>query len=129
MIVIMYYDTLLSKISFSPQRRKGRREVFFCLAVRGRQTKSLPSSYDRTTEGRDGYKEISILPRRDAVSDPIAVSRLRGRSHFVAAKARLHQKKNLPLRSLRLCGEPDFQRGQRESKSPMKSTQAPTTFI
>jgi hypothetical protein len=35
----------------------------------------------------------------------VAVSRLRGRSRYGAAKVRLDQKKNLPQRSLRLSGE------------------------
>jgi hypothetical protein len=34
------------------------------------------------------------MPRRVEVYDPIVVSRLRGRSHFVAAKARLGHKGN-----------------------------------
>ena len=41
--VRIYLMTFLSKIEFSPQRRRGRRVDIFCLAVRGRQTKRFLS--------------------------------------------------------------------------------------
>jgi len=49
------------------------------------------------------------ISQRNGVYDPIAVSRLRGRSRCGAAKAQLDHKK-FPFASS-VPGEPDFQRG------------------
>jgi len=59
--------------------------------------------------------------RRDGVYDPIAVSRLRGRSRYGAAKARLDRKKSSSVSSV--PGEPAFERGEYQPKSPKKSKQ------
>jgi len=51
--------------------------------------------------GAIAIKRVRSSSRRDGVFDPIALSRLRGRSRYGAAKARLDQKKT-PLSDL--CG-------------------------
>ena len=107
--------SVLSKIRFSPLRRRGRRVEFSCLAGRCRQTKTCPfrtMSLSRTT-GR--WERPPFGSSRDDVSGPIAVSRL-------------DQKKSTSQRSPRLCGEPEFKRSRFESKSSIESMWLPKTF-
>jgi hypothetical protein len=80
----------------------------FSFGGRYRQTRRFPSFQCKLRNRRHRHQEASVffpkacLPAgRDGVFDPIAVSRLRGRSRYGAAKARLDQKKT-PLSDL--CG-------------------------
>jgi hypothetical protein len=50
--------SLLSRTGFSPQRRKGRREEFFYLAVRGRQIKKASVFGDLTLKNANGHEEV-----------------------------------------------------------------------
>jgi hypothetical protein len=73
-VAIIRQESFLSKIEILPQRR---REVFFYLAVRGRQIKSLLSyqnipflqSYSQETQPWICFRGVRVY-------DPIAVSRL-----------------------------------------------------
>jgi hypothetical protein len=60
--------------------------------------KSDLSSLDNTPDNITTIRAYLPSSRRDEVSDPIGISRLDLNKHF-------------PLRSLRLCGKPDFERG------------------
>jgi len=65
--------SFLSKIGFSPQRRRGRREdKFFYLAVRGRQIKSLSGQNKHINQCPMAIEcTLSICSRRVRVYDPI----------------------------------------------------------
>jgi hypothetical protein len=89
----------LSKIGFSPQGRRERRESIFCLAGDTAKQKGFRPFNASLIIGAIATKRLRSSSRRVGVFDPIAVSRLGGRSRYGAAKARLDQKKNLPLRS------------------------------
>ncbi len=74
---------------------QGTRRKDFCLAERYRQIKKFLFLKARLIIGAAAIKWIDLNPQRDGVSAPIALSRL-------------EQKKNLPLRPPRLCGEGSF---------------------
>ena len=52
-----------------------------------------------------------------------------GMGFVIQSPLAIGSQQKIPLRSLRLCGEPDFPRGQGESKNPIKSTEARTISI
>ena len=115
-----HINSLFSKIGSLPQRHRGR------MVRRAHHDRVKPFALSLSKGEKPPTKKASLVlihaffasprpsngaciySRRVGVYDPIAVSRLRGRSHFVAAKARLDHKERPPQRSPRLRGEPGF---------------------
>ena len=71
-----YIVSCLSKIEFSPQRRRGRRESIFCLAGDTAKQKGFRPFNASLIIGAIAIKRLRSSSRRDGVFDPIAVSRL-----------------------------------------------------
>jgi len=72
--IILFYLSYLSKIKFSPQRRRGRRESIFCLAGDTAKQKGFRPFNASLIIVAIAIKRVRSSSRRDGVSDPIAVS-------------------------------------------------------
>ena len=94
-------ESFLSKIEISPQRRQGRREVIFYLAVRGRQIKSLFLRQEKPLlQPESGRTQSESIPEGLSL-----VIQSRQRRDWIT-------KENISPRSLRLSGEPGFERDE-----------------
>ena len=94
----------LSKITFSPQSRRGRREIIFCLSGDADKQKGFCSIIRRLTIGSIAIKGFDLIRK--------------GTEFLLQSPSPDWSRKNLPQRSPRLCGETWFQRSRILSKKP-----------
>jgi len=104
---------LVQNEGFTAEAQRTQRNHFFVWRWEAAKQKAFCRVDTSLILGAIAIKKVRSYSRREDVSDPIAVSRL-------------DQKGSLPQRSPRLCGRPDFERGECQSKSPMKSAEVAT---
>ena len=96
-------ESCLSKITFSPQSRRGHREIVFCLSGDADKQKGFCSTIRRLAIGSIAIKGFDLIPE--------------GTEFLLQSSSPDWNRENLPQRSPRLCAETWFRKSRKGSRS------------